>query len=48
MDERNMNQKNIDEFHAYMDETSKFQELKQLKYLQNKALIKNVLEQQIE
>ena len=31
-----------------MDETSKFQELKDLKYAQNKALIKNVLEQQME
>lgn len=42
--EKNENQKNIDDFHSYMDETSKFQELRDLKYAQNKALIKNVLE----
>ena len=47
-DEKKQNQKNLDEFHAYMDETSKFQELKEMKDAQSRALIKTVLEQQIE
>lgn len=29
--EKKENQKNLDDFHAYMDETGKFQELKDLK-----------------
>lgn len=47
-DEKKQNQKNLDEFHAYMDETSKFQELKDMKDAQSRALIKTVLEQQME
>ena len=43
-DEKKQNQKNLDEFHAYMDETSKFQELKDMKNAQSRALIKTVLE----
>lgn len=47
-DEKTQNQKNLDEFHAYMDETSKFQELKDMKNAQSKQLVKSVLEQQME
>ena len=46
--EKNMNQKNLDDFHAYMDETSKFQELKEMKDAQSRALVNSVLQQQME
>ena len=42
------NQKNLDEYQQYMDETSKFNELKALKEAQNKLLVKSVLESQME
>lgn len=46
--EKTQNQKNLDDFHAYMDETSKFQELKDMKNAQSRALVNSVLQQQIE
>ena len=42
------NAKNIEEFHQYMDETSKFQELKDMRAAQSKQLVRSVLEQQME
>jgi len=39
------NAKNIEEFHQYMDETSKFQELKDMRAAQSKQLVRSVLEQ---
>lgn len=36
------------EYQMYMDETTKFQELKILKEAQNRLIVKSVLEQQIE
>lgn len=43
--EKKENQKNLDDFHAYMDETSKFQELKDMKTAQSRALMNSVLQQ---
>jgi len=43
-----MNQKSLEEYQMYMDETSKFNELKKLKESQNRMLVRSLLEQQME
>ena len=40
--------KNLEDYQTYMDESSKFQELKSMKDAANKLLVKGVLEQQID
>ena len=47
-EEKDSNARNIDEYQTYMDETMKYQELRQLKEAQNRLIVKSVLEQQIE
>ena len=41
------NQKNLDQFHELLTETSKYNELKEIKERQKKAINKTVLEQQM-
>lgn len=43
--DKDSNQKSLDEYQMYMDETTKFQELMLLKEAQNRLIVKSVLEQ---
>ena len=44
MASKNVTKKNLDEFHQFIDESNKFQELKNIKQTQKKQLIRNQLE----